>query len=175
VVRYRSALYLVLLSGVGCMGDPPLDSPRNGTSVAGATVETPAPTTPPPTAVPTATATATATPRPTTSPIAYVRVAFFGVNCKGGGAPDNAERKLPVGCSGDVTATPKKEDGTDVDSEVHGPDISWDLVHGEQLVDVYTVPGQAFNRHLIGRVPGPFMLCATVKGVMGCLTGEVTR
>lgn len=155
---------------VGCMGDPPSDR-SSTTSVVGATID------PLPTPVPTATATAapTATAVPTPHPIAYVRVGFFGVNCRGGGAPDNAERKLPVGCSGDVTATPKKENGTDVDAEVHGPDITWELVHGERLVDIYTVPGQPFNRHLIGRIPGPFMLCATVKGVMGCLTGEVTR
>lgn len=163
---------MAVMWSVGCVGDPPVDPPPVATSVVGVNVATPEPM---PTAVPTATAAPTASPAPTPNPIAYVRVAFFGVNCKGGGAPDNAQRQLPVGCSGDITATPKKENGSDVDASVHGPDITWDLAHGERLLDIYPVPEQPFNRHVIGRVPGPFMLCATVKGVMGCLTGEVTR
>ena len=166
----RLALGVVMACGVGCIGDPPLEPPQDDGNVVGVTVATP---------MPTATATAPPAPAATAAPapsaISYVRVAFFGVNCKGGGAPDNAERKLPVGCAGDVTATPKKENGTDVDSEIHGPDVTWDLMHGERLVDMYDVPGQPFNKHLIGRIPGPFLLCATVKGVMGCLNGEVTR
>jgi hypothetical protein len=157
-------LVVVLAVGVACVSDSPSDSGvTQVTSVAGAT--TPAPT-PVPTSVPTA--------APTANPISYVRVAFFGVNCKGGGAPDNAQRKLPVGCSGDVTATPKKEDGTDVHSNDHGTEITWELMHGERLISIYDVPGQPFNKHLIGRIAGPFMLCATVSGVMGCLTAEVT-
>ena len=30
-----------------------------------------------------------------------------------------------------------------------------------------------FNKDLVGLRPGPFSLCATVKGVTGCLGGEV--
>ena len=173
----RVAVLGVLLGGTGCISDPPIDpqtvsevsGPTGVTSVAG--VSTPLPT-PVPTAVPTAAA--TAAPAAAPNPISYVRVAFFGVKCPGGGAPDNAERKLPVGCAADVTATPKKENGTDVHSDDHGPDITWELAHGERLISIYDVPGQDFNKHLIGRIAGPFMLCATVKGVMGCLTAEVT-
>jgi len=167
-VRMRMAVAVVLMAFAGCMGDPPPDggvstAPSRVSSVAGAS--TPAPT-PVPTPVPTAV--------PTANPISYVRVGFFGVNCPGGGGPDNAERKLPVGCAGDVTATPKKEDGTDVHSRDHPSEITWEMMHGERLVSIYDVPGQPFNKHLIGRVAGPFMLCATVGGVMGCLSAEVT-
>jgi hypothetical protein len=170
-VRVKLPVVLVvLLSLFGCRGDAPLSS-QQAVSVVGAS--TPGPTG---TATPLATVAPTPvpTPAPTANPISYVRVGFFGVNCKGGGAPDNGARQLPVGCSGDVTATPKKEDGTDVDSRVHSPNITWDLVNGEKLLDMYDVPNQPFNKHLIGRIPGPFLLCATVGEVMGCLTGQVT-
>ena len=170
-MRVKLLVVLSVLSAtLACVGDAPIEGPQVS-SVAGATTPTP----PPPLATATPVPTAAPTSRPPANTISYVRVAFFGVNCKGGGAPDNLERKLPVGCAGDVTATPKKEDGTDVRAEDHGPDITWDLMHGERLVDVYEVPGQTFNRHLIGRIPGPFLLCATVRGVMGCLSGEVVR
>ena len=170
-MRLMRLLWVMGVVGVvvGCVGDPPLEGVVTEltavSSVAGAS--TPAPT-PVPTVAP--------TPVPTAAPnpISYVRVGFFGVKCAGGGAPDNAERKLPVGCSGDVTATPKKENGTDVHSDDHGAEITWELMHGERLISIYDVPGQPFNKHLIGRIAGPFMLCATVKGVMGCLSAEVT-
>jgi hypothetical protein len=100
-------------------------------------------------------------------------VAFFGITCGGEKGPNNTSRRLPVGCKGAVTATPKFADGSDVPPEVHGPDISWDLVQGALMVRVADVPGQPFNKDLFGRRPGPFQLCATVRGVTGCLTGEV--
>jgi hypothetical protein len=31
----------------------------------------------------------------------------------------------------------------------------------------------AFNKDLKGKSPEPFSLCATVRGVQGCLDGEV--
>jgi hypothetical protein len=34
-------------------------------------------------------------------------------------------------------------------------------------------PGVPFNKTLIAQNPGHFTLCATVKGVEGCLHGEV--
>lgn len=131
--------------------------------------------TPSPTVTPAPTATPTATPTEAPNPISYVRVAFFGISCPGGGdVPDNLRRELPLGCRGSVTATPKKEDGRDVSPDDHGPDIQWELVHGERLVEVRSNPDFPFNRTVIGRRPGPFMLCATVRGVMGCLNATVT-
>ena len=47
--------------------------------------------------------------------IAYVRVSFFSFECNPGVvAPLPAEGKLPLGCDGFVTATPKQRDETDV-------------------------------------------------------------
>jgi hypothetical protein len=118
-------------------------------------------------------------PSPSPSPvgpgsIAYIRVGFYGVECYNGQtAPNNGARRLPVGCFGYVTATPKQSNGQDVDSAEHGPDIAWELVQGEQQVKVMEVPNQKFNKLLKGRSPGPFSLCATVRTVTGCLDGTV--
>jgi hypothetical protein len=108
--------------------------------------------------------------------ISYVRVAFFGFRCDDGvDAPRNAEGLLPVGCYGNVTATPKKQDGTDVDSRLHGDRIDWRLVNEDQAVRVEDFPDITFNKQIVALKPGHFTLCATVKGVEGCLHGEVPR
>jgi hypothetical protein len=167
LVNRKPLLVLAVLTSWACVQDPEVERPS--LSIAGASTAAPTATpspSPSPTAAP--------TPTPAPNPISYVRVAFYGVRCPGGGAPDNLERKLPLGCRGSVTATPKKEDGTDVRPEDHGPDVQWELMHGERIVDVKAVPGQDFNRELVPQRPGPFLLCATVRGVMGCLTAEVT-
>lgn len=133
---------------------------------------------PSPSPVPTPTPTPTPTPEPTTvSPgsIAYIRVGFFDIVCKNGKAePRNGEKLLPTGCLGFVTATPKRKDGTDVPASEHGPNIEWDLLYGERQVEVRapTYPN-AFNKDLYGLRSGGFSLCATVKGVTGCLEGKV--
>jgi hypothetical protein len=169
VTRTTLSVLLAALAVAACSSEePPVRTPTIVTVTPVDVLPTPVPTavTPSPTVAP---------PRSAVSPISYVRVALFGVSCPGGGSvPDNAQKQVPLGCKGAVTATPKKEDGTDVRSEDHGPDIAWDLVHGERLVDVKAIPNQPFNRDVIGQRPGPFMLCATVRDVMGCLNGEVT-
>ena len=49
--------------------------------------------------------------------VAYVRVSFFSFECNPGVVvPLPPEGKLPLGCDGFVTATPKQKDGTDVPS-----------------------------------------------------------
>lgn len=161
---------LAVLVGVACSSDPPSSTSPTVVTVMPVTVDIPTPmptsSTPSPTATP---------PRPPGNPISYIRVALFGVSCPGGGdVPDNLARQVPLGCKGAVTATPKKEDGTDVPADDHGPDIAWELLHGDRLVEVKPIPNQPFNRDVIAHRPGPFMLCATVRGVMGCLSGEVT-
>jgi hypothetical protein len=103
-----------------------------------------------------------------------VRVAFYGIRCANGKTPPgNGEGKLPVGCDGQVTATPKDADGEDVPAVVHGPDIRWDLQEGDQNVEVEDVADQAFNKVVSGVEVGHFILCAEVLGVEGCLFGEV--
>lgn len=106
---------------------------------------------------------------------AYVRVGFFGFDCPNGVAkPRNNERKLPVGCRGFVTATPKYQDGSDVPFDVHGPGIRWSLPSGSGVVSVLNpIFPNDFNRDLQGRSPGRFSFCATVQGVTGCLDGNV--
>lgn len=139
---------------------------------------TPAPA-PGPTPAPAPTATPapapTAVPAPDRGPIDSVRVGFFGISCKNGKtAPRNGERRLPVGCTGYVTATPKDKNNVDVPLSVHGPDIDWDLMWGDGTVDVRPPTfANDFNKDLFGIRPGEFSLCATVKGVEGCLHGFV--
>jgi hypothetical protein len=135
---------------------------------------TPAPA-PNPTPKPTPNPTPTATPKPDAGPIDSIRVGFFGISCKNGKpTPRNGERKLPVGCTGYVTATPKDKNNVDVPAKVHGPNISWNLMWGKGTVDVKipTFPSD-FNKDVLGLRVGEFSLCATVKGVEGCLHGFV--
>jgi hypothetical protein len=103
-----------------------------------------------------------------------IRVAFYGIRCADGRTPpNNALGKLPIGCSGFVTATPKNRENRDVPPAVHGPNITWVLKDGGQFIDLHDDPDQTFNKTLVGRGKGHFTLCATLKGVEGCLHGEV--
>ena len=133
------------------------------------------PTTPAPAPTATPAPAPTATPAPDRGPIDSIRVGFFGISCKNGKtAPRNGERRLPVGCTGYVTATPKDKNNVDVPLSVHGPDIDWDLMWGDGTVDVRPPTfANDFNKDLFGIRPGEFSLCATVKGVEGCLHGLV--
>jgi hypothetical protein len=139
---------------------------------------TPAPT---PTTAPAPDPAPTPAPAPTAAPvdrgpIDSIRVGFFGISCRNGKAtPRNGERKLPVGCTGYVTATPKDKNNVDVPLRIHGPDISWNLMWGRGTVDVRKPTFQSdFNKDVVGLHVGEFSLCATVKGVEGCLHGFVT-
>lgn len=63
--------------------------------------------------------------------VSYIRVSFFGFNClPGTREPDKVDKKLPLGCDGYVTATPKDPDGRDVPLVVHGGDVEWKLKRG---------------------------------------------
>lgn len=106
--------------------------------------------------------------------IDHIRVSFFGIACIPGITPPrNNERLLLMGCSGNVTATPKDRDGHDVDARIHGSRIDWTLEQEINVVEMHEYPGVTFNKTLTARNAGHFKLCATVKGVEGCLDGEV--
>jgi len=102
-----------------------------------------------------------------------IRVAFYGIRCLNGRtAPNNALGLLPLDCTGFVTATPKNRDNRDVPLAVHGPTVGWSLKEGSAQVRVHD-DDQVFNKTLVGLSKGHFTLCAVVKGVEGCLYGEV--
>ena len=190
----RGLVLVVFLAGGGCQRIteelPTRPSPTKSPAAAPIpVVKIPVPVpTPAPAATPTPAPTATPTPAPAASPapaatpapnagsIDSIRVGFFGFKCDAGQiVPHNGWGQLPKGCTGYLTATPKKKDNTDVPQKEHGPDISWRLRAGDGIVDVLppTFPND-FNKDLLGLKQGEFSLCATVKGVEGCLNGTVT-
>jgi hypothetical protein len=106
--------------------------------------------------------------------IDHIRVGFFSIRCINGVTPPrNGENLLLMGCSGFVTASPKDKDGHDVDARIHGDRIDWTLTQETPVVRMDEFPGVAFNKTLTAGHPGHFQLCAIVKGVRGCLNGEV--
>jgi hypothetical protein len=106
-------------------------------------------------------------------PIHHIRVGFFGFNCPASITPPrNGEGILPVACRGLVTATPKDSRGDDIPADVHGPNIHWSLDAGGSAT-MSDSKMSTFNKNLDGVRPGSFSLCATVKGVTGCLNGSV--
>lgn len=107
-----------------------------------------------------------------------VRVHFFSVRCpEGRTAPDNAEKKLPVGCTGYVSATPKDKANKDVPPHIHGEQILWEVFQGEgeNLARVNEFPGQPFNKIVEALNEGYFSMCATVKNVRGCFGFDIIR
>jgi hypothetical protein len=107
--------------------------------------------------------------------IAQVRVGFFGIRCPDGRTPPrNGEGKLPVGCIGSVTASPKNKDGGDVDYRIHGAQIVWSFAQEGDFARVDDDPATDFNKFVTGKNPGgDFDLCAVVKEVKGCLRAAV--
>ncbi len=164
----------------------PLPSARPTPSPTPTPAATPTPPPPAPTPVPTPTPTPVPTPTPTPQPsptsglppstIDSIRVGFFGINCgRGNPVPRNGEKILPRGCRGYVTATPKKANGDDVPANVHGPDIEWFVLYGDDIIDVQAPTfASDFNKDIVGVHTGAFGLCATVREVTGCLIGTVT-
>jgi hypothetical protein len=106
---------------------------------------------------------------------AYVRTAFFGFKCDPGiDTPPPAQGELLVVCSGIVTATPKDANGVNTPASIHGTDITWQLRSGADKVAVYpALDGNLFNYIVQAKAVGSFSLCATVKGIEGCLNGRV--
>lgn len=110
-----------------------------------------------------------------------VRVSFFGFFgdvCRNPPTPlpGTGEGRLPVVCSGIVTATPLDANGIKTPASLHGDDVSFTLRSGGEYVAVYPAgDGNPFNYIVQGKAVGPFSLCATVKGMEGCLNGEVIQ
>jgi hypothetical protein len=104
-----------------------------------------------------------------------MRVGFYGINCPAGVTrPNNSANRLPVGCLGLVTATPKNKFNDDVDRRAHGPYITWTLRQNRTIVAMRDDSEVPFNKALRAMDPGKFDLCATVQGKTGCLEGTVT-
>lgn len=119
--------------------------------------------------------TPTATPSPGLTRPDSVGVGFFGGTCPAGSgkvAPGNGGTQLPVGCTGFLTATPKKN-GAPMPPEQHGDSIVWSDAAPSGIVTVLPAPN-AFNRDLVAQAAGGFAICATVQGVTGCFHGTVT-
>jgi hypothetical protein len=107
-----------------------------------------------------------------------VRVHFFSIRCDGERTPpDNADKKLPIGCTGYVSATPKDRNNKDVPPNIHGSDIYWEVLQGEgeNLARVSDFPGQPFNKVVDPVNEGYLTLCATVKAVRGCFGFDIIR
>ena len=106
--------------------------------------------------------------------IDHVRVGFFSIGCIPGVTPPrNGERLLLMGCYGYVTASPKDKNGDNIDPRIHGDRIDWTLDQYEPVVTMDDFPNVPFNKTITARQPGEFTVCATVKGVRGCLEAEV--
>jgi hypothetical protein len=105
----------------------------------------------------------------------YVRTAFFGFKCADGVVtPPPAQGDLLVVCSGTATATPKDANGINTPVSVHGTDITWNLRSGGEYVAAYpALDGNIFNYVIQAKAVGPFSLCATIRGIEGCLNGRV--
>jgi len=111
-----------------------------------------------------------------TERIHSLRVGFYRIQCPAGVTkPPNSSGRLPMGCRGHVTATPKDKFFNDVDVRIHGPYITWDLEQRRGFVDMWDHETTPFNKGLGAVRPGHFALCATVQGHTGCLEGEVTE
>jgi hypothetical protein len=103
-----------------------------------------------------------------------VRVGFYGIRCEGDRKPPrNGEGLLPMGCTGYVTATPKKADDTDVDPRVHGSEIEWQLISLGGRVTLAEYADIPFNKVVKAYSYGDVRLCATVQNHQGCLPIKV--
>jgi hypothetical protein len=111
-----------------------------------------------------------------TQAIAYVRVAFYSIQCDEGITPPrNGENVLPIGCRGFVTATPKRPNNEDVPQHIVDGDISWRFEQEGDIAVVHDDDENAFNKQVVGRNAGRYTLCATSHGVEGCQHGEILR
>ena len=105
-----------------------------------------------------------------------LRVGFYRIQCPPGVTkPPNSSGRLPEGCLGNVTATPKDKFFNDVDARIHGPYITWELEQRRGFVAMRDDENTPFNKALRAQGTGDFALCATVQGHRGCLEGTVTE
>lgn len=106
--------------------------------------------------------------------IANVPIFIYGMQCPGYEPQRPYNKQIPVGCTALITATPKDRNGNDVDPRIHGSQIHWDLREGKDKVRLDDFPDVPFNKKVVGREEGDFILCAVlVKNIEGCFDGKV--
>lgn len=113
-------------------------------------------------------------PRAPIENIDYIFVTAYGFFCDASSVSQptkGSKPVLPLGCDASVTATPKTFDHVDVPLSIHGPDVEWELVEGNAAIRQWD--WQPFNLTVYPLGAGPLKLCATVKGVRGCLSGRI--
>jgi hypothetical protein len=117
----------------------------------------------------------TASPSPAASAIpagSYVRVGMFSCSCPGSGAcSNNGAATLQVGCTAELTATPKAPDGSDLPASVHGPNVTWSFVGQGSLVSCAQWAGEPFNVSCRALSAGAAGISAAVPGMQ---PGSVT-
>jgi hypothetical protein len=114
-------------------------------------------------------------PTPTAGRIASVRVGIFAQTCfQGGSVPPNGSNTIRVGCIAMFTATPKDNNGRDLEL----PDEVWEkmnvvwAISGAACLDLDAPNGEnranKFNREVRGEREGTCSVCAAVEGIGGC-------
>ena len=118
-------------------------------------------------------------PSPTPAPVAspspgastipagsYLRVGMFSCSCPTGLAcSSNGAATLQVGCTAELTATPKGPDGTDLPASVHGPNVAWSFVGQGSIVQCAQWSGEPFNASCRALAIGSAGITAAVPGV----------
>jgi hypothetical protein len=122
------------------------------------------------------TCTPAALPKAEINSIDWIFVTAYGVTCEPGVVLThpfvNGNRaEIPFQCEASITATPKTQGGLDVPKSIHGNEVEWTHVSGDVIYWVWA--DQPFNITVSPRDVGPFKICATVKGVTGCLDGAI--
>lgn len=96
---------------------------------------------------------------------AFLRQGIFGQsgasNCSG---IPNSSRQVRVGCTANLTCTPKFADGTDIPASLHGPNATWTVLVGAERIEVRRTDNP-FNLDIIGRQVGNFTLQCAVKNL----------
>jgi hypothetical protein len=107
--------------------------------------------------------------------VATVAISFFAMSCPTGVIPPHFSlNKIPLGCMGTITATPRDAIGNKLPLDIHGPNIEWYFRDGEnKTVEQSPDEGTPFNLHLWAKTEGSFSVCAVVQTKTGCLNGQV--
>lgn len=118
---------------------------------------------------PSPTPTPVATPSPGSSAIpagSYVRVGMFACSCPAARTcSSNSAATLQVGCTAELTATPKGPDGTDLPSSVHGPSVAWSVVGKGAVVQCAPWKAEPFNLSCTALAVGSVGVSASVPGM----------
>jgi hypothetical protein len=100
--------------------------------------------------------------------ISYIRVAFYSIRCPEGVAvPRNAEDRLPLGCTGFVTATPKTKDNLDVKQGLIGTQIDWTFEQEGEHVPPQRLRGRPLQQDPVRRQRRPLAPLRDGQGLQG--------